>query len=267
MQDASGQSISNASVVRLLGDMREMNMGVQELTTQAQGNGHYTLHADLLSMIGTWDMQVLVRRDGHDDARAAFSLSTQPKPAVSPFALTQPEGQLGLALALLGFSLGTASTLLLKQRTARWASLLGAIIIASIGAFAVYQTAMSAAPSQTIVIPIVPEFARFQRIPFRSDATRLTSGQQIYDQNCTTCHGSAGKGDGPAAANLNPKPYDLTVHVPLHTDGELHWWVSQGISGTAMPVWSKTQSEDQLWEVTAFLRRDFGGNATPTPAP
>lgn len=33
---------------------------------------------------------------------------------------------------------------------------------------------------------------------------------QIFQQRCVACHGSAGKGDGPAAAALTPKPRDFT---------------------------------------------------------
>jgi len=35
-------------------------------------------------------------------------------------------------------------------------------------------------------------------------------GKGSYDQMCASCHGPAGKGDGAAAAALNPKPKDLT---------------------------------------------------------
>jgi mono/diheme cytochrome c family protein len=33
--------------------------------------------------------------------------------------------------------------------------------------------------------------------------------EQIFKTRCATCHGAAGKGDGPAAAALNPKPRDM----------------------------------------------------------
>ena len=36
-------------------------------------------------------------------------------------------------------------------------------------------------------------------------------GRASYDVNCAACHGSGGKGDGPAAANLNTQPADLTT--------------------------------------------------------
>lgn len=32
--------------------------------------------------------------------------------------------------------------------------------------------------------------------------------RQIYSTRCLMCHGKFGKGDGPAAASLNPKPRD-----------------------------------------------------------
>lgn len=34
--------------------------------------------------------------------------------------------------------------------------------------------------------------------------------KEIYDTRCSTCHGAGGKGDGAAAAALNPKPRDLS---------------------------------------------------------
>ncbi|MFB5652674.1 c-type cytochrome [Leptospira wolffii] len=34
----------------------------------------------------------------------------------------------------------------------------------------------------------------------------LEQGKEIFEQNCSACHGLKGAGDGAAAASLNPKP-------------------------------------------------------------
>jgi mono/diheme cytochrome c family protein len=38
----------------------------------------------------------------------------------------------------------------------------------------------------------------------------MKEAKEIFAQRCSTCHGAGGKGDGAAAAALNPKPRDLT---------------------------------------------------------
>jgi mono/diheme cytochrome c family protein len=38
----------------------------------------------------------------------------------------------------------------------------------------------------------------------------LAVGQSLYATKCHICHGANGRGDGPAAAALNPRPADFT---------------------------------------------------------
>ncbi len=265
VRDAAGRPVANATVVRLLGTMREMDMGIQQATATNQGDGHYTLHGDLMSMVGTWQLDVLVRRAGVDDVRTSFSLlaigQRLPQPA-SP--LTNPQALAALGLTLFGFAIGTASALVLKPRRLRRATLGGAIVVSLVGAFVAFQVSANA-PSTAFVVPVVPEFARLARSPVAPVPAQIAAGRQTYQENCATCHGLDGKGDGPAAANLLPKPADLTVHVPLHTEGELYWWITNGITTTAMPAWNTRLTDLQRWQVVVFLRSEFG-SAGPAPA-
>lgn len=41
-------------------------------------------------------------------------------------------------------------------------------------------------------------------------ATATAEAREVYKSRCATCHGEAGKGDGPAGAALNPKPRNYT---------------------------------------------------------
>jgi putative copper export protein/mono/diheme cytochrome c family protein len=267
IQNADGQPIADALLVRLLGKMREMDMGVEQVAAANQGGGHYTLHGDLMSMVGTWDLQVLVRRRGVDDVLTQFSLPAlgQRLPQANPpLIAASPEAQVGLGLTLFGLAFGTASVLLLKRRQMRWLSLGGALLVSIVGAFVVYQVSTNAPAASAYVVPVVPEFARLTRSPIPPALNQIAAGQQLYAENCATCHGVTGKGDGPSASNLIPKPADLTIHVPMHSDGELYWWITHGITTTAMPAWDTRLSDLQRWQMVQFIRT-FGVKATPVP--
>ncbi len=41
------------------------------------------------------------------------------------------------------------------------------------------------------------------------DPAAQVEATKIYMQRCTMCHGASGAGDGPGAADLNPKPRNL----------------------------------------------------------
>lgn len=42
-------------------------------------------------------------------------------------------------------------------------------------------------------------------------AAAIKEADEIWKSRCFTCHGMAGKGDGPAGVALTPKPRDLSV--------------------------------------------------------
>ncbi len=90
--------------------------------------------------------------------------------------------------------------------------------------------------------------------PIAPTQASLARGEGIYRVECQACHGVSGAGDGPAAANLDPRPADLRVHVSAHTEGELFYWISEGFAGTAMPAFKDRLSEEDRWNVLNFLR-------------
>jgi Tol biopolymer transport system component/mono/diheme cytochrome c family protein len=107
--------------------------------------------------------------------------------------------------------------------------------------------------------------------PLKPDAQTILAGQKLYLANCATCHGTSGKGDGPVAAGLSPRPIDFTQHMlpGRHTDGQISLWIASGIPGTSMPAWGQRFTEAQIWQLVTYLRT-FGQvvAAAPTsPAP
>lgn len=96
--------------------------------------------------------------------------------------------------------------------------------------------------------------------PFTGDHEAAEAGAEIYEINCASCHGPEGLGDGPAAEALDPKPASLAdAHLMEDmTDGALFWRVSEGGAfepfNSAMPPWKDVLSEEQIWQVIAYLR-------------
>lgn len=96
--------------------------------------------------------------------------------------------------------------------------------------------------------------------PVAPSVEAVDAGRAIYRERCVACHGERGRGDGPAGATLEPKPADLILHVPQHTDGELYYMISVGFPGSAMPQWRSVLSETERWELVHYLRVLATGN-------
>jgi mono/diheme cytochrome c family protein len=100
---------------------------------------------------------------------------------------------------------------------------------------------------------VAPAAAKAVQNPIKSDAASLKEAKTLYVTNCAPCHGEKGKGDGPAAASLTPKPADHTS-TALHneTDGALFWKISEG--RTPMPQYKKILTETQRWKLIDYIR-------------
>jgi mono/diheme cytochrome c family protein len=110
---------------------------------------------------------------------------------------------------------------------------------------------------------------------FIGTRTRLEAqprGKAVYDKHCTECHGTAGKGDGPSAFYVAPRPRDFSIgrykirstetgSVP--TDEDLIRSVRQGLYGTAMPAWDRILSATDIQDVVAYIKSLSPQFATP----
>jgi mono/diheme cytochrome c family protein len=91
----------------------------------------------------------------------------------------------------------------------------------------------------------------------QSGAASVGAGRKSAQTNCVTCHGASGKGDGVAAAALNPKPADWTsAKVKNDPDGVLFCKMSNGRG--PMPPW-KHLPEKERWDLVSYIRSLQGG--------
>jgi hypothetical protein len=98
--------------------------------------------------------------------------------------------------------------------------------------------------------------------PYEGDPDVVAEGQALYQQNCVSCHGANGQGDGPAASALNPKPPDLNLVQSGLSDGYLVWRITEGGMmepfRSVMPAWKGIFNEDKTWKLITYIRT-FGG--------
>jgi len=86
-------------------------------------------------------------------------------------------------------------------------------------------------------------------------ALDLAKGKRIYEQNCATCHGMSGLGDGPGARSMTPAPPALAADSVGGTisPATIFRVVSVGIRGTPMSGWANTLNVDERWSVVAYV--------------
>lgn len=119
--------------------------------------------------------------------------------------------------------------------------------------------------------------------PVPDDPKSLAYGQQLFTENCTSCHGDQGKGDGKMADIYLPKPANLSRQDLVNeSDGQLYWTISMAPLG--MPPFATRMSGIDRFTLVKHLRKlqkDAGMNpntggptnmappaaASPTPSP
>lgn len=121
-----------------------------------------------------------------------------------------------------------------------------------LGGLAVLCYALAYTVAPNIPTPPVSLLARFAQNPTPDAPATVAAGRDLYARNCVVCHGAQGRGDGPAAFTLIPRPVNLQVHTPNHAPGEVHHWVTNGIAGTSMPAYPQL-SDTERWQIVRYL--------------
>jgi mono/diheme cytochrome c family protein len=114
--------------------------------------------------------------------------------------------------------------------------------------------------------PPPPEYANARSTRW-DDPAAAARGEPLFQTYCMVCHGTDGKGTGPAAKGLPHAPADLTHHFhrsPGDGDAYLFWRVSEGgqvepfySMQSVMPAFKTVLSEDQRWDVLAYVHAKF----------
>jgi mono/diheme cytochrome c family protein len=123
-------------------------------------------------------------------------------------------------------------------------------------------TAITASLASLARVTPAAEAARPWRAPARAanvgnpvpaDSNSLAAGKALYTKECAACHGPAGKGNGPDAADLSRQPPDFAAPaVAGQSDGELFWKITEGRK--PMPRYARTLKDDDRWHLVNYIR-------------
>lgn len=115
----------------------------------------------------------------------------------------------------------------------------------------------------TIVILIIITFSAVGAQA--QTAADIAVGKTKFQQLCSACHGATGKGDGPGAMGLTPKPRDLSdaTFLKSKTDVQLEKVIKEGgpANGLSplMPPWGAALNAQEMKGVIAYIRSLRGG--------
>jgi len=111
-----------------------------------------------------------------------------------------------------------------------------------------------------LLVPCVAVSLTLGNAEEKGDAAK---GKEVFQNTCASCHGPEGKGDGVAAAALDPKPRNLTdaAYMSTKTNEHLYKVISEGGASVGlspmMAAWGGVLSEQDIWNVIAYLRQDI----------
>jgi len=99
-------------------------------------------------------------------------------------------------------------------------------------------------------------------------AQLIARGKTLFENNCTSCHGTQGHGDGPAAATMNPRPRNFA-----NTDGWQNGYhapgifktLTEGINGTPMASFDYLPKKDRMALVHYVQSLGAFSHATASP--
>ena len=108
------------------------------------------------------------------------------------------------------------------------------------------------------------EFYRASNMPGYAEVLKMkppvqltSSGELLFQDHCVSCHGPAGRGDGPTGIRVQPEPTDLTHRSNYkYGSGELGVFrsIKFGVPNSAMAPWNGPLTEREAWEITRYVR-------------
>lgn len=151
------------------------------------------------------------------------------------------------------------------KKGAFWLGVFGGIVLSGLVGFLVlpylgiFDTTATGKPNildwwgETNLENYVSRQAPGSTIPTNAE---IEHGFEHYRSMCLHCHGAPEASGEEWASHMLPAPPELWDEDVQHmSDGELFFIVSNGIRMTGMPAFGPIHSEEDIWNMVAFVRQ------------
>jgi len=92
-----------------------------------------------------------------------------------------------------------------------------------------------------------------QSNPLQPTDETLVAGSILYRDHCAGCHGTPSNPDSQFGRSFYPPVPQFFKEGSDMADNQTFYIVQHGIRWTGMPSWNKTLTENQTWQIVAFL--------------
>ena len=91
--------------------------------------------------------------------------------------------------------------------------------------------------------------------PLPASDDNLISGMKVYTMNCAVCHGTMDYKPSALEHSMYPPPPQLLLDPLDDPEWHIYYAIRTGVRYTGMPAWNRALSDQDIWNVTAFLSR------------
>lgn len=83
----------------------------------------------------------------------------------------------------------------------------------------------------------------------------MAKGEKLFKENCISCHGATGAGDGPLAGTLDPAPTNFldANRMSQLSRFALYNTITLGVDGTSMVSYEKSFTDEERWDMAYYV--------------
>jgi mono/diheme cytochrome c family protein len=104
---------------------------------------------------------------------------------------------------------------------------------------------------------LTPSTYKGLKNPVSDTEENFVAAREHFADHCASCHGNDGSGNTEMGRSLYPKAPDMRVRTQQLSDGEIFYFIENGIRLTGMPAWGTgtPEGERASWQLVNFIRR------------